>query len=99
MCINSAAIRFIPYYSISYQEQKSRQVCFTNNNKMYEDLLTPNVMQIDSCLARAIATAQKRLYTPFTFCQMYSALQTDDKLLIIILSKIISQYISTRTSW
>lgn len=56
-------------------------------------------MQIDSCLARAIATAQKRLYTPFTFSQMYSALQTDDKLLIIILSKIISQYISTRTSW
>lgn len=58
-------------------------------------------MQIDSCLARAIATAQKKVihvYTPFTFSQMYSALQTDDKLLIIILSKIISQYISTRTS-
>lgn len=56
-------------------------------------------MQIDSCLARAIASAQKKvIYTPFTFSQMYSALQTDDKLLIIILSKIISQYISTRTS-
>lgn len=33
-------------------------------------------MQIDSCLARAIATAQKKvIYTPFTFSQMYSALQ------------------------
>lgn len=61
----SAAIRFIPYYSIFYQEQKSRQVCFTNNNKMYEDLLTPNVMQIDSCLARAIATAQKKVIYTF----------------------------------
>lgn len=58
-------------------------------------------MQIDSCLARAIATAQKKViftFYPFTFSQMYRALQTDDKLLIIKLRKIISQYISTRTS-
>lgn len=46
----SAAIRFIPYYSIFYQEQKT---------------IKCSVMQIDSCLARAIATAQKKVIYTF----------------------------------